>query len=278
MRAMMAEHFSDLALLQPIFPDWPAPRRVRAMQTTRAGGVSLPPYEALNLGTHVGDAPEYVQKNREILCRAASFPQKPVWLAQTHGVKALELSPGKSLSAVPPEADAAICRHALTEGGGICAVMTADCLPVLFCARDGKAVAAAHAGWRGLCAGILENTLAAMRVDVADTLVWLGPAIGPDEFEVGEEVRAAFMARMPEAAEAFSRAGSEKSQGESSSRWRADIFLLARQRLLRAGIRKSHLFGGGLCTVTDAARFFSYRRAQRRGTETGRMASLIWLE
>lgn len=238
-----------------ILPDWPAPARVRALQTTRRGGVSLPPYDGFNLGSHVGDRPEAVAANRS--CLAEHLPASPCWLEQVHGTRVLALPPA---GAGPWEADAAFTR----QGRVVCAVMTADCLPVLLCDRQGTVVAAAHAGWRGLLAGILEQTVGALGVPGSQLLAWLGPAIGAGAFEVGEEVRAVFVARDAAAALHF-RPG-------NGGRYWADLGGLARQRLAACGVGAIH--GGQWCTWSDASRFFSYRREG----QTGRMASLIWLE
>lgn len=236
-----------------LFPDWPAPANVRAAQTTRSGGVSPAPWNALNLGDHVGDEALRVAANRAELRQ--SLPAEPVWLQQVHGTRVLDAA----MAAERPEADAAWARQA----GVVCAVMTADCLPVLFCDKAGTVVAAAHAGWRGLQAGVLEATLAAMATPAAEILAWLGPAIGPQAFEVGDEVRAAFCSVDPAAAEAFREHGNGK--------WLANIYQLAGQRLRAAGVRS--ISGGGYCTLSDSARFFSYRR----DGVTGRMATLVWL-
>ena len=234
-------------------PDWPAPANVGSLQTLRGGGCSPAPWESFNLGDHVGDDPVRVAANRASL--RALLPADPVWLQQVHGTAAVDIAKtGKTV-----EADAAFCR----EPGRVCAVMTADCLPVLFCDRAGTVVAAAHAGWRGLLAGVLEASIAGMRVSADQILVWLGPAIGPQNFEVGQEVRDAFVARDAAAHLAFRPHGTNK--------FLADLYLLARQRLGAAGV--TAIFGGELCTVADAKRFFSYRR----DGVTGRMASLIWL-
>lgn len=236
-----------------ITPEWPAHARVRALVTTREGGVSVAPYDGFNLGTHVGDAPSAVAANRAQL--ASLLPAAPKWLEQVHGVRVVEAA---GLVEVPC-ADAAVTR----EAGVVCAVMTADCLPVLLSARDGSVVGIAHAGWRGLAAGVIESTIAAMNTPPQSLIAWLGPAIGPTAFEVGEDVRAAFVAIDPASEADFTAAGQGK--------WFADIFALARRRLARAGV--AQVFGGGLCTFTDAKRFYSYRRDR----VTGRMASLIWL-
>jgi YfiH family protein len=241
---------NELAL---IVPDWPAPSNVRALQTTRQGGVSEGPYSSLNLGDHVGDDPMHVAANRQRL--SACLPSEPIWLQQVHGKSVAQAETASCL----PQADATVADKA----NAVCVVMTADCLPLLICDRAGSMVAAVHAGWRGLEAGVIEETLVAMQARPADLLVWLGPAIGPQAFEVGAEVREAFMRVDAKAAEAFMPSGDNK--------WLADIYLLARQRLQGAGV--SAIYGGGLCTYADTARFFSYRR----DGVTGRMASMIWL-
>ena len=234
-------------------PEWPAPARVRACVTTRAGGVSQAPFDTLNLGDHVGDDPTAVASNRQRLMGQFGF--LPAWLNQVHGVNVVEADPSRVL-----EADAS-----WTATPGIaCTAMTADCLPALFCDRAGTRVAAAHAGWRGLAGGVLEATVKQLDVAAADLLVWLGPAIGPGNFEVGAEVRETFMATHPQAAQAF-------VPGAAPGKFLADIYALARLRLAAIGVEA--VYGGGLCTVDDP-RFFSYRRASR----TGRFASLIWLE
>lgn len=235
-------------------PDWPAPSTVKALSTTRLGGVSVSPYASLNLGCHVGDDPVAVAENRR--CLRALLPGEPCWLSQVHGTEVIEADGQRR----EIEADASFTR----VPGCVCAVQTADCLPVLFCDRGGSVVAAAHAGWRGLAAGVLENTILAMDVPPSDILAWLGPAIGPQFFEVGDDVREAFVATGEEASAAFVM--------RSSGKWLADIFLLARQRLLGAGV--SSVFGGGLCTFSDSTRFYSYRRDR----VCGRMATLIWLD
>lgn len=236
-------------------PDWPAPSRVRSLQTTRSGGVSPAPYASLNLGDHVGDAPVHVAVNRALL--RACLPGEPLWLQQVHGTRVADADSATTRR----EADGVVARRP----GSVCAIMTADCLPVLLCDRDGTVVGAAHAGWRGLAAGVLENTVAAMGVAPERLLAWLGPAIGPQAFEVGPEVRGAFEKADPRASQAF-------VPGASTGKYLADICALARLRLQAAGVREIH--GGGLCTVGDAASYFSYRRDR----VCGRMASLIWLE
>ncbi len=237
-----------------IIPDWPAPPIVRALVTTRSGGVSVGPYASLNLGDHVGDDPRAVAENRRLLRR--HLPAEPRWLAQVHGTRVVR---AESVCG-PEQADAAHTSVPHT----VCAVMTADCLPLLLCDADGSEVAIAHAGWRGLAEGVVERTVAAMARRPQRLLAYLGPAIGPSAFEVGDDVRAAFLARGAAAAAAFRPHGAGK--------WLADIYELARQRLRDAGVER--VFGGGYCTVADQGRFFSYRRDK----VTGRMASLIWLE
>ncbi|WP_337160276.1 peptidoglycan editing factor PgeF [Pseudomonas putida] len=236
-----------------LIPDWPAPASVRACVTTREGGVSLLPYETFNLGDHVGDDPVAVAENRRRLSEA--FGIRPAWLKQVHGLVVADADPG-----VVAEADASF-----TDQPGIaCTVMTADCLPALFCDRAGTRVAAAHAGWRGLAGGVLEATLDRLGVPADEVLVWLGPAIGPQAFEVGLEVRDAFTAVHPEAAAAF-------VDGERPGKLMADIYQLARIRLAARGV--TAVYGGGFCTVNDP-RFFSYRRTP----QGGRFASLVWLQ
>lgn len=236
-----------------LIPDWPAPANVRALQTLRDGGSSPAPWNSFNLGDHVGDDAARVAANRARL--RTELPGEPCWLRQVHGVEVVDVAQ----VAAGTEADAAYA----TQAGQVCVVMTADCLPVLFCNRQGTVVAAAHAGWRGLLAGVLENTLAAMHCPPGEVMAWLGPAIGPDNFEVGDEVRSAFVAHDAAAGEAF--------RPQAGGKWLADLYALARRRLNAAGVVAIH--GGGLCTVADAGRFFSYRR----DGVTGRMASLIWL-
>lgn len=237
-----------------IVPDWPAPASVRALSTTRAGGVSTGPYRSLNLGMHVGDLPEQVAENRALVRRL--LPAEPSWLNQIHGSGVVDAERVVGV----PDADAAVSR----QSGAVCVVMTADCLPVLLCDRAGQVVGAAHAGWRGLHGGVIEATVSAMGVDPSDLLAWLGPAIGPDAFEVGGEVRDAFVSDCTQSADAFRPA----RQGD---KWLANIYLLARQRLGRLGV--TAVYGGDTCTVRDSERFFSYRR----DGVTGRMGSFVWL-
>lgn len=249
-----------------LIPDWPdAPSAIGALCTTRAGGVSLPPYDdgagggGLNLGAHVGDDPAAVRENRARL--RACLPAEPLWLSQVHGVRVVHAA--RTAPEGAEDADAAIA----TTPGVACAIQTADCLPVLFCDRLGSVVGAAHAGWRGLAAGVLENTVERMRAAGAgDILAWMGPAIGPLRFEVGSEVREVFITQDPSAATAFT------PQAGVPGKYLADIYALARLALQAAGVVS--VSGGGLCTVDDARRFYSYRRDKT----TGRMASLIWLK
>ena len=235
-----------------ITPDWPAPPNVRALITTRSGGVSLGPYASMNPADHVGDEPQAVTANRALL--RAALPSEPFWLKQIHSEIVAEAGVG------PVEADACVTRVAKQ----VCVVLTADCLPVLFCAADGSIVGAAHAGWRGLCAGVLERTIAAMGIPGAQILAYLGPAIGPHAFEVGAEVREAFMAKDLNAAAAFAP--------QAKGKYLADLYLLARQRLAAVGV--TQVYGGGGCTYRDAERFYSYRR----DGATGRMATLVWMD
>ena len=240
-----------------LVPNWPAPPTVQSLVTTRCGGVSKPPYDGFNLGLHVGDDPVAVAANRAWLRRYV--PAEPFWLEQVHGVEVALAGVG---GGVPVRADASVTR----EAGIVCTIMTADCLPVLFCDDEGAVVAAAHAGWRGLASGVLEATLAAMALEPGRVMAWLGPAIGPTAFEVGDEVRTAFLAFDSGAWEAFAPCGME-------GKWLADIFTLARRRLMQAGVRPERIFGGGVCTVLGSGRFYSYRRE----AVTGRFASMVWL-
>jgi YfiH family protein len=235
-----------------IVPDWPVPANVRAMQTTRQGGVSASPYASLNLGDHVGDASLCVARNRMLLNRL--LPSEPVWLNQVHGADVVDADRAGCLSA----ADASVARHS------VCVVMTADCLPVLLCDVQGTVVAAVHAGWRGLAAGVIEAAVGKMQAAPQNLMAWLGPAIGQSAFEVGEEVRAAFVASDEAAAAAFIPGKPGKYQ--------ADIYALARLRLNALGI--SRVYGGDRCTFGEAEQFFSYRR----DGVTGRQGTFIWLE
>jgi polyphenol oxidase len=233
--------------------EWRAPAAVRAVVTTRDGGASLGPYASFNLATHVGDNPANVATNRARLREALALPAEPAWLEQVHGTRVAML-PGST-----GQADAAVAF----EKGCVCAVLIADCLPIFLAARAGDRIGVAHAGWRGLAAGVVEATVAALDCDPASLVAWLGPSIGRDAFEVGAEVREAFMAGDPAAAREF-RAG-------RAGRWLADLPALAKRRLAGAGV--VDVQESGLCTYADPARFYSHRRD---GT-TGRMAALAWL-
>lgn len=235
-----------------IVPDWPAPASVKALITTRAGGVSAGPFASFNLGMRAGDDPEAVVANRARL--GALLPQPPRWLRQVHGSVVVEAD---ALSG-EPEADAAIARRP----GTVCAVLVADCIPVLLADRTGTTVGIAHAGWRGLARGVIENTVRAMAGAGRDLIAYLGPGIGPAAFEVGDDVREAFLTRDAGAAAAF--------KPHAESKWLADLYLLARRSLQRSGVAEVH--GGTLCTYSDSRRFFSYRRSRT----TGRMAAVIW--
>ena len=246
-----------------IFPYWPAaPGAVGVLSTRRSGGVSVAPYGdvagagGLNLGLHVGDEPAAVYRNRALL--KAQLPAEPAWLTQVHGNRVVDAA--TVLDA--PEADASVS----TQPGVVCAILSADCMPVLLCDSRGQVVGAAHAGWRGLAAGVVENTVRAMQEAGADSLLaWLGPAIGPQQFEVGEDVRAAFAHLGRDAEQAF-----VAIQGQSGKYW-ANLPQLARLALARVGV--TQVAGGADCTVSDAQQFYSFRRDRI----TGRMASLIWI-
>jgi len=236
-----------------INPDWPAPKRVKACVTTRSGGHSLGAFARFNLGDRVGDLLEAVRANRKQLTQTLGC--KPAFLHQVHGTQIVTAGTEHC-----PQADAS-----WTQTPGIaCTVLTADCLPVLFCDKSASRVAAAHAGWRGLAGGILEQTVQTLAVPANQLLVWLGPCIGQAAFEVGEEVLAAFVDREAKAAAAFIRA-------KQNGKYFADLYQLARLRLAACGV--TAVYGGGFCTFSEKARFYSYRRAN----PTGRMASLIWL-
>jgi hypothetical protein len=240
---------------QLLIPEWPAPARVRAAFTLRGGGVSGPPFDSLNVAAHVGDELAAVAENRRRVRAALDLPAEPLWLEQVHGTRVADLDAG---GAAAP-ADAVMTRRP----GEVCAVQVADCLAVLLAARDGSAVAVAHAGWRGLAGGVLEATVAALGGVAADLLAWLGPAISQPYFEVGAEVRQAFIARDPDAGGAFTV--------NARGRWQCDLAALARRRLAAVGV--TAVSGGNWCTYADPARFFSFRRDGR----CGRMAALVWL-
>ncbi len=237
---------------------WPAPARVRALTTTRSGGVSRAVYDSFNLADHVGDRPQLVAENRRLLRAALALPAEPVWLTQVHGTRVVDAATIN----VPTAADGSFTDVA----GVVCAVLTADCLPLFLCDRAGKRVALVHAGWRGLAAGIIRAGVTAMQVPGGELLAWLGPAIGADAFEVGAEVRGACLAAGPPAAAAAFRPAAR------SGHWWADLYALARTQLNAAGVHA--VFGGGHCTFREASHFYSYRR----DGVCGRMASLIWLD
>jgi YfiH family protein len=238
-----------------IQPNWPAANKIRAYTTTRIGGVSVAPYDSFNLAAHVGDNLDQVEKNRAILREKLQLPAEPLWLTQTHGTHVV------AADATQPyiEADASYTDRPNV----VCAVQTADCLPLLICNRDATLVAAIHAGWKGLAAGVIESTLTTLNVPGNELLVWLGPAMGPQAFEIGKDVYQAFTDKHSEAELGFKAISAEK--------WLANIYLLAKQRLHAFGI--TAIYGGEFCTFTESEKFFSYRR----NPITGRMASLIWI-
>jgi len=276
-----------------IFPDWPAPAGVRAAFTLRTGGVSAAPYDSLNMGAAIGDSPEAVAENRRRVSEALRLPGEPGWLEQVHGTHVVTLSGGgtggasrgddaglvgaagpgaagaptglggasaAAVAGVVPKGDASVAWGP----GRVCAIRVADCMPVLFAARDGSAVGAAHAGWRGLAGGVLEATVERLGVPASHLIAWMGPAIGQANFEVGDDVRTAFIATDPDAASAF--------VPNARGRWQCDLYALGRRRLAAMGV--AGVYGGGWCTFADSERFFSFRR----NAQTGRMAALIWIE
>jgi hypothetical protein len=237
--------------------EWELPAGVRAAFTTRLGGVSAAPWDSFNVATHVGDDAAHVAANRARLRALLGLAVEPAWLEQVHGVAVSDLDAG--VSAAPVTADAAVTSHA----GAACVVMVADCLPVLFAARDGSRIGAAHAGWRGLASGVLEQTVKALRVPATELLAWLGPCISREHFEVGEEVREAFVRQ-------DAACGSAYFDRNARGRWQADLVGLAKHRLIQLGV--SRISGGGWCTFADRERFYSHRRDGKGG----RMAALIW--
>ncbi|MEW8507637.1 MAG: peptidoglycan editing factor PgeF [Candidatus Thiodiazotropha sp.] len=243
-------------MISLLWPAWPAPANVHAVTTTRQGGCSVEPFASLNLADHVGDAPACVARNRALIAEECNLPDTPSWLHQVHGARAVNsqnVEPGCQADAVFSD-----------QPGAVCAVLTADCLPLLMTDRSGGEVCAVHAGWRGLAAGVIENALLRFRSPMEELLVWLGPAIGPAAFEVGEEVRDAFLGQHEESDRFFTC--------NRPGHWLADIYGLARMRLEAAGV--GFVCGGEYCTLTQDELFFSYRR---EGV-TGRMASMIWFE
>ena len=267
-----------------IVPSWPAPPGVHARSTLRTGGVSRAGYASLNLGDHVGDDPTHVAENRRRLVERLALPSEPCWLNQVHGRDVLDLDgaaqgparPGAEVRGPDPADGAAGIRASGARALGpadaavtsrprvVCVVLTADCVPVLLADRGGRRIGAAHAGWRGLAQGVLPATVAALGVPPRDLIAWLGPAIGPQAFEVGDEVRAAFAGQGFAVDRAFRR--------NACGRWQADLYALATESLNRAGVEA--VYGGGRCTYTEADRFFSHRRE----APCGRMASLIWID
>ena len=275
--------------------DWPAPPGVRALTTTRHGsGVSQAPFDSFNFGSRCGDELETVAENRRQLQAALGLPSPPRWLRQVHGTAVVRFEGEAATPSQPPPSlrerggagsapslspqvkgragegllldEEPIADASVTSAAGVVlAILTADCLPVVFAARDGSEVAAAHAGWRGLADGMLEATLAAMRTPAADVVAWLGPAAGPDRYEIGADVRDAFLAHAPEAATAFA--------ATRPGHWRVDLYALARQRLQAAGMNPADIHGGDQCTIADPSRWFSHRRDRR----SGRMATLVWM-
>lgn len=239
-----------------ILPDWPAPPCVKAVSTTRRGGLSKAPYDHFNLALHVGDDPDAVHANRKLLKQSLKLPAEPLWLNQIHSNQVIHSDQKGSCN----DADAMIGL----QPGTVCVVMTADCLPLLICDRSGSKVSAVHAGWRGLLAGIIERAIAALAIEPKELIAWLGPAIGPDAFEVDEPVISSFTNLDP----AYEQAFSVNRPGH----WLMDIYALAEMKLRRSGVQR--ISGGELCTASDASRFYSYRRDGR----TGRMASLIWID
>lgn len=241
-----------------LFPNWQLPCNVKALSTTRVGGVSLPPYDSLNLGDHVGDDQNKVKTNRTLLVEKFGLPQFPAFLNQIHSTKVLNLS----------EQERDYCADAVytNQSNQVCLVMTADCLPVLFASKNGDEVAAAHAGWRGLCEGVLEQTVQQFKCNPEEILVWFAPAIGKNAFQVGQEVVDQFVAKDPQAIQAF------QADLNNAGKYFGDLYLLATQRLNKLGI--TQISGGEYCTYSDSERFFSYRREGK----TGRMATLIWFE
>jgi YfiH family protein len=241
-------------------PDWPAPSGVRVLSTLRGepggGGASQAPYACFNLGDHVGDDPLAVAENRRMLRREAGLPAEPAWLAQVHGATVADLDQAGPQAAT----DAAMTRRA----GKVCAILTADCLPIVFATETGDTVAAAHAGWRGLAAGVIGATVRAMAAQPERLIAWLGPAIGPTHFEVGGEVREAFLSVDPGAGDVF--------KANARGRYMADLGMLARRQLEDLGINR--IYGGGECTYARADRYFSHRR----DGVTGRQATLVWRE
>ncbi len=239
-----------------IIPDWPAPNNIKAFTTTRLNGVSPAPFQSFNLAHHVGDALENVLHNRTTLKKNLQLPSDPVWLNQVHSNRINHLDINDNLET----ADGAYT----TQKNKICVILTGDCLPILLCDKTGTEIAAVHGGWRGLVSGVIESALAYFNNSPDQIYAWLGPAIGPKVYEVGDDVRDQFVAVDKNAQLAF--------ESIKESKWLANIYLLAQQRLQKCGVNE--IFGGNFCTYTDKEKFFSHRRDK----ETGRMANLIWIQ
>jgi len=245
-----------------LFPQEPLPHGMQACTTLRAGGVSQAPFDSLNLGLHVGDDPTTVQRNRQIIYQALQLPSEPLWLRQTHSVRVFTEG-----SSVQDEYDAAYTANSAR----VLAILTADCLPVVLMSPIGQQIAVAHAGWRGLANGILQNTVAHFSGQKTSIVAWLGPAIGPQRFEVGDEVRASFCDQFKDVAATQAAFVTADSVGMSPGKWCADLYQLARLALLEVGV--TSVIGGGLCTYAEPAKYYSYRRD---GQRSGRMATLVW--
>ncbi len=256
-------------MIKSIYPYWPAPTNIRAFTTTRIGGVSSTPFDSLNLGSRTGDDLNNIVENRRHIISAENIPSEPYWLNQTHSTNVLDISeiqlqPATGLidNSERFEADGSYTRQA----NQVSVVLTADCMPVLFCSIKGNQVAAAHAGWRGLCHGILEETAKKFYCKASDIIVWLGPAIGATKFEVGDEVKKQFEAYDANARQAFKLIDAKKQK------YLANLYMIAKQRLNSIGIKQ--IYGGNYCTYTERDLFYSYRRENK----TGRMATMIWFE
>lgn len=259
-----------------LIPEWPAPSHVKALSTLRTGGYSKSPYDSFNLGAFVEDDKDTVLKNKRLLRETAKLPAEPCWLKQVHGTEVIDLSSYNSSNlqndkqSINTNTNAVITSFPIADASvafkpnQVCVVTTADCLPILLCDNKGTRVAAVHAGWRGLAIGVIESAVKSMHCTGDKLLAWLGPAIGPEVFEVGQEVR-----------DLFTTQGDEIGFVSFGEKWKLDMYQVAASRLKRLGVEQ--IYGGGLCTYSDAERFFSYRRATQQGTETGRMATLIWL-
>lgn len=256
-------------MIKLIYPYWPAPKNVHAFTTTRIGGISTASFDSLNMGSKTGDILDNVIENRNRLIQTEQIPSEPYWLNQTHSTTVLDISKiklqpptGNIYNNPLPEADASYTGQAKQ----VSVVLTADCMPVLFCSIKGNEIASAHAGWRGLCNGILEKTAEKFACPFTEIIVWLGPAISARKFEVGIDVKEQFEFADPKARDAF------KLINQTEQKYLADLYLIAKQRLNALGITK--IFGGDYCTFTEQDKFYSYRRENI----TGRMASMIWFE